>query len=272
MSDPVRTDETDGLDSRAAGDDDARVEQLLLAGLDHYFAGRYDQAVHVWTRVLFVDRGHARARAYIERARSATAERQRQSDELLHRGTAAFDDGHVVAARRLLTAAAEHGAQPEVALAYLGRLDRLAGAEPPIEALPVHLAADAVRAAVSPTVARHRLPTLIGWTVAAIALVAGAIWVAGAIGDVVRWGVPAVDAASAGIPDPLPTVRASDVALTRARALFETGHVSDAILLLNAIPLADPNRADADRILADIQRALLTAADPSSADTVSPVR
>lgn len=272
MSDPARSDETDGLDSNAAGDDDARVEQLLLAGLDHYFAGRYEQAVHVWTRVLFVDRGHARARAYIERARSATAERQRQSDELLHRGTAAFDDGQVVAARRLLTAAVEHGASSEVALAYLGRLDRLAGVELPVLPPPAHPPADGVLAAVAPAAARRRGPAFVGWTAAGIVLVAGAVWVAGAIGDLARLGVPSVDAASAGAADPLPTVRASDVALARARTLFETGHASDAIGLLNAIAVDDPNRAEADRVLADIQRALLTAADPASADTTSPVR
>lgn len=272
MSDPARTGETHGLDPSAAGDDDARVEQLLLAGLDHYFAGRYEQAVHVWTRVLFVDRGHARARAYIERARSATAERQRQSEELLHRGTAAFDDGQVAAARRLLTAAVEHGAPTEVALAYLGRLDRLAGVALPVEALAVPLTDTVARAAGRPTVARRRVPAVIGWTAAALVLVAGAVWVAGAIGDLARWGVPAADAASAGAADPLPMVHASDVALTRARALFETGHASDALSLLNTIPLADPNRAEADRVLADIQRALLTATDPASADTMSPVR
>jgi hypothetical protein len=72
--------------------------------------------------------------------------------------------------------------------------------------------------------------------------------------------------------DPLPTVRASDVTLSRARSLFETGHAGDAVRLLGTIPLADVNRAEADRVLADIQRALLTSADPSSADTVSPVR
>jgi hypothetical protein len=54
--------------------------------------------------------------------------------------------------------------------------------------------------------------------------------------------------------------------------LFDTGHASDAISLLRTIPLADPNRAEADRVLADVQRALLTAEDPASADTVSPVR
>ena len=44
--------------------------------------GRHELAINVWTRVLFLDRGHARARAYIERARSAVAERQREGEEL----------------------------------------------------------------------------------------------------------------------------------------------------------------------------------------------
>ena len=274
MSDPARTDESDGVDPRAVGDGDARVEQLLLAGLDHYFAGRYEQAVHVWTRVLFLDRGHARARAYIERARSALAERQRQSDELLHRGTAAFENGQVVAARRLLTAAVEQGAPTEVALAYLGRLDRLSGVSLPAEALPELLAADATSIAESPVPPRRRTRAAFAWSAAVVMVAAGALWLAGAIGVLARWGVPNATGGSAlaSPADPLPTVRASDVALTRARTLFETGHAGDAIRLLGTIPVADPNRAEADRVLADIQRALLTAADPSSADRMSPVR
>ncbi len=63
-----------------AGDCQALIEQLLLAGLDHYFSGRFEEAIHVWTRVFFLDRGHARARAYIERARGAVAERQREAE------------------------------------------------------------------------------------------------------------------------------------------------------------------------------------------------
>lgn len=274
MSDPARTDDHDGPILPAVGDGDARVEQLLLAGLDHYFAGRYEQAVHVWTRVLFLDRGHARARAYIERARSALAERQRQSDELLHRGTAAFDDGQVVAARRLLTAAVEQGASTEVALAYLGRLDRLSGVSVPPEAPPESAALDVVGALETPAPQPGRAGAGVVWIVAAAIIVAGAVWFAGAVGDLAWWGVPTAAAGSvvASPADPLPTVRASDVALTRARTLFETGHAADALRLLGTIPLADPNRADADRVVADIQRALLTSADPSSADTVSPVR
>ncbi len=52
--------------------------------------------------MLFLDRGHARAKAYIDRARSAIAERQREGDELLHTGAAAFDRGDAGTARALL--------------------------------------------------------------------------------------------------------------------------------------------------------------------------
>src|ERR671919_3248993 len=109
MSDPLRTDLARAADALSGHERDARVEQLLLQGLDHYFIGAYDSAIHVWTRVLFLDRGHDRARAYIERARGAQAERQRESEELLHRGVAAFQSGDLNDARALLTRAIEEG-------------------------------------------------------------------------------------------------------------------------------------------------------------------
>src|SRR5207237_7703872 len=83
-------------------------------------------AISVWTRVLFLDRSHARARAYIERARGAIAERHREGEELLQTGAAAFARGDTEDARRLLMSAAERGARPEEALAMLERLERLA--------------------------------------------------------------------------------------------------------------------------------------------------
>src|SRR5436190_17539998 len=126
MSDPLRT---DGLhhahDGAAVTGRDAKIEQVLLVGLDHNFAARYELAINVWTRALFLDRSHARARAYIERARSALGERQRESEELLHNGVAAFDRGEADEARRLLQAAIERGAPSEEALAVLERLNRL---------------------------------------------------------------------------------------------------------------------------------------------------
>src|SRR5262245_60036456 len=115
----------------AGADRDAKIEELLLIGLDQYFAGRYEQAINVWTRALFLDRSHARARAYIERARTALAEAQRESEELLQNGVAAFHRGESDEARRLLRAAIAGGAPPEEALAVLDRLDRLeTGAAP----------------------------------------------------------------------------------------------------------------------------------------------
>src|SRR5438046_4293725 len=125
MSDPLRTDGTRARDGAPAPDRDAKIEQLLLVGLDHYFAACYELAINVWTRALFLDRSHARARAYIERARSALGERQRESEELLHNGVAAFDRGEGGEARRLLQAAIERGAPSEQALAVLERINRL---------------------------------------------------------------------------------------------------------------------------------------------------
>ena len=109
MADPLREHESS----------ESRIEELLLAGLDHYFNGQHELAISVWTRVLFLDRTHARARAYIERARGAIAEGQREGEELLQTGAAAFKRGDADDARRLLTSAIERGAQPDEALSML---------------------------------------------------------------------------------------------------------------------------------------------------------
>src|SRR5256885_16970339 len=125
MSDPLRTDSPREPHPATEADRDAKIEQLLLAGLDHYFAGHYEHAINVWTRALFLDRSHARARAYIERARSALAEKQRQSEELLQSGLAALQRGDAGQARRLVQAAIDSGAPTDEALAVLDRLNRL---------------------------------------------------------------------------------------------------------------------------------------------------
>jgi hypothetical protein len=41
MSDSLRTDGSRAHDTASGSDRDAKIEQLLLVGLDHYFAGRY---------------------------------------------------------------------------------------------------------------------------------------------------------------------------------------------------------------------------------------
>jgi hypothetical protein len=269
MSDPLRTGIPKAADTLSGLERDARVEQLLLQGLDHYFAHEYDTAIHVWTRVLFLDRGHARARAYIERARGAVAERLRESEELLDLGVAAFDRGDTGDARELLTAAASQGAPPEVALSYLGRLDRL---EPPRPAAPP-VAAPADRA--HPVVTRAPLTVRQVFVRAALAG-AGVVLFA-----VVTWGaivllelteVPsalrlkhrAPVAASGAFDEPLPVPRMADLVLARARAQFAAGFLADALRTLSAIGPDDPVQPDADRLRTEIDRLLLaTAAAPS---------
>src|SRR5918992_45432 len=135
MSEPQRLDSPRPADA-PDGDKEARIEQLLLSGLDHYFAGQYEQAINVWTRVVFLERGHDRARAYIERARGALAERHRESEELLHRGVAAFDRGETDEARDLITRAVEQGGPHDLALVFLERLNRLGGPSSTPEVLP----------------------------------------------------------------------------------------------------------------------------------------
>ena len=125
MSEPLPTDRLREIDAATGRNRDAKIEQLLLAGLDHYFAAEFEQAINVWTRALFLDRSHARARAYIERARSAVAERQRESEELLDRALAAFNRGESAQARRLLQEAVGRGAHADQALALLDRLNRI---------------------------------------------------------------------------------------------------------------------------------------------------
>src|SRR5258708_18457281 len=133
MADPLRDQDTSAAFPPGR---ESRIEELLLAGLDHYFSGQHELAISVWTRVLFLDRSHARARAYIERARGAIAERQREGEELLQTGAAAFSRGDTEDARRLLTSAVERGVSPEEALALLERLERLAPSDIEVDVEP----------------------------------------------------------------------------------------------------------------------------------------
>ena len=123
MSDPLSTNPVRAAEPHDEADREARIEELLLSGLDHYFGGQYERAISVWTRIVFLDRHHDRARAYIERARSALAERQRESEECLHDGVVAYNAGEIDKARDLLTRAVEQGS--DAARVFLDRLNRV---------------------------------------------------------------------------------------------------------------------------------------------------
>ena len=245
----------------ADADRAARIEQLLLSGLDQYFAGQYQQAINIWTRVVFLERGHSRARAYIERARGALAERQRECEELVHNGIDAYNAGDVTRARELLTTAVEQGGPSDTALLFLDRLNRVTAPA----TLETADSARPGRTAPPPRVAIIA-PAQPSWLPTILASAAAATLVLLATLSLVSW-FTAPAAAPAAAPEratvePLPVVRASEIALARARSLYADGHLRDALRTLERIDPADPVRPDADRLRADIQRALLATVQP----------
>ena len=263
MTDPLRSGPAPSSTEAPDRDRDARVEELLLAGLDHYFSGHHDLAVNVWTRVLFLDRGHARARAYIERARSAIAERQREGEELLHTGVAAFQRGDQVAARALLKSAVDRGAGGEEAMALLQRLDRLVPAGQQVEPGPRKPARPGRDVAVPPSDPGG--PTRLVWIVAGgIAGVLLASLTLVSIGDRgAQWlgftrGARTPPPARAEEPVPVPA--ASELSIARARGLRSRGHLREALSALESIRHGDRFRAEADELRGLIQQELLAAA------------
>jgi len=263
-------------DAASEGDRDARVEQLLLLGLDHYFAAEYEQAINVWTRALFVDRNHPRARAYIERARGALAERQRQSEELLHSGVAALERGDGTEARRLLQAAIEGGAPPDEVHAVLARLNRAGiGAGEDVAAIPDVVA----RPRGTPgdkrqtRGARHEIATApragrvrrvaIGFVVTGLVVGLGYAIVTGRLDWQSAWTLLSFSepAPAPGVPIAqdlsLPLPRRGEIALGRARALAASGRLHDALAALDQVRATDTQKDEADRLRADLQRQLI---------------
>lgn len=263
MTDPLRSGPPPASNEAPDRHRDARVEELLLAGLDHYFSGQHDLAVNVWTRVLFLDRGHARARAYIERARSAIAERQREGEELLHTGVAAFQRGDQVAARALLKSAVDRGAGGEEAMALLQRLDRLVPAAQQVEPGPKKTTRPGREAVVPPSepVGHTRLVWIVAGGVAGVLLASltlvsigdrGAEWLG--LTRVARTPPPA------RVEEPLPVPAASELSIARARGLRSRGHLREALTALESIRHGDRVRAEADELRSVIQQELLAAA------------
>jgi tetratricopeptide (TPR) repeat protein len=229
-------------------DRDSRVEQLLLAGLDQYFAGRYEQAIDVWTRVAFLDRRNNRAKAYIDRARGLVAERQRELEALVQEGVAAYHAGDLVSSRALLQRAVDRGGHSDTAQLFLERLQRS-------EVL-------SVPAAPARQPVRHdgQTPRVWSWvSTVAVSVALAAVILIGArpVATFVTDLPIAVPAASPAPAEPLPVARASDRVIAQARTLRDQGRVAEAIRVLESVDRADAQRAAADALRAEMQRKVL---------------
>jgi hypothetical protein len=257
MTDALRSDRPSTPDA-SDRDRDARIEELLITGLDYYFSGQYDLAINVWTRVLFLDRSHARARAYIERARGAVAEKHREAEELLQIGADALTRGDRVTARQLLTSAEQAGGGEE-ALALLHRLDRLEAAAPQPRQ-PGIAVSDRPHGREEPAGVNGREARL-AWIITGIAtgillaaLVGGYFWLAEDPFELtVARSAPAIT------EPPLPVPATCEIRLARARLLARDGKLHEAEALLEA---GDPDARHAaafDELRAAIQRQLIDA-------------
>jgi hypothetical protein len=268
MADPRSIDTLGADDGPQDLERDAKIDELLLAGLEQYFDGRHQEAINIWGRVLFLDRGHQRARAYIERARSAMAERQRSTEELVQEGVAALDRGDGSAARRLLSTAVATGEPHDLAHAYLDRLDRLATTPRDREArgrVDGAVRADKSARGLLAVTARpvRALPII------AAAVLVGALILLAASRDMLRplvardWRQTPVAGAPV-TPEPLPVPRPTEVALGRARELYVSGHVKAALAALDGVSEADPLAPEATRLKVELQRVLLESARAAS--------
>jgi len=259
-------------------DREARIEHLLVTGLDHYFAGEFESAINLWTRVLFLDRTHDRARAYIVRARTAQAEQQRATEALVHQGLEAFSRGEVDAARALLRDALDRGASHDLALGVLGRIDRLDVGQA-MSVVPTTISAPrraVPRAEAVAEVAPVPWARIGSWAVLVTAVAmagVGTWWLAAGRPAAADWRSPRpVNSASVAAPvtgGPLPSPNGTEVYVNRGRALFAEGKLRDALRVLDRVPVGDAMRADAARVRGEIQRRLLDLAVAESTDAVA---
>ena len=237
---------------------DGEIDVLLVDGLDRYFGGRYEEAIHLWTRVLFLDRSHPRARAYIDRARTALAERQRRSDELLAASGELLDRGEISAARELLTQAVATTGDDEHAAALRLRLERLERAIPgpgPRRAVP-----PVAESVPGWTWKRRSTALVVSLAVALAALLVIVAVTSPSIRELLGLSDARDRSTMAVAPARVPVLSSADAALVRARTFYERGRLADALATLDRVDINSPLRAEADALRIDIQRLLLASA------------
>ena len=223
----------------------------------------YAQAIDIWTRALFLDR-QSRARAAIDRARSAMAEQQRESEELLQRRRRVRRRGEIEAARQMLNAAVQRGGAHDVALAFSrDRSDpcRHAGGGPRRSRL--HRACRSALARSRP----RSWPRWRCFSLSDVLLAATGHCLSPLPSDGIReWDGPGVDAgrarwsrARARGAGAVNRPRSSRPLIARcARSSNQDTHMMLCAGRHRCVRAADPLRAEADNLKAAIQRELLT--------------
>lgn len=250
----------------AAADRDGRTEALLVEGLDQYFRANYEEAIHLWTRVLFLDRTHARARAYIARARTAISERQRRSEEMLHTIGELLGAGELERARRMLSHVEQTAGADEKVAELWARIERVARTR------PNGLAAGMAAAVVDVVPVRTWRPRARSTVAFVAAAAAGLLLITAAASPALGDWFSGEARAPGGVTlrmDPLPTLSSSDAALVRARTLYAGGRLAEALAALDRSDANGPDREAIDALRIELQQWLLT---PRRGVTSEPTR
>lgn len=238
-------------------DRDSRAEALLVDGLDRYFSGRYEEAIHLWTRVLFLDRSHARARAYIDRARTAIAEQQRRAEEMLQTTGDLIAAGHTDRARALLTQAVATSGEDERAAALRWQLERAERARPvAFQSASSAAVVDAVPLVSVSRFAGFGRAWLGAGVVAAIAILILGVPI---VRDVFLSDTTQSELTVRTAAAQVRVLSSSDVALVRARTLYAGGRLAEALQALDRMDPESASRAVADALRVEIQQVLLAA-------------
>ncbi|MEO8069877.1 MAG: hypothetical protein ABI652_00620 [Acidobacteriota bacterium] len=252
MAEPKRS---EPLDASATASRDSQVEAVLVDGLDRYFNGEYEDAIHLWTRVLFLDRSHARARAYIDRARTALAERQRRAEEMLHATGELLAQGNTDQARHLLTEAVRTSGDDERAAELRLQIERVERAR------PAHRTSGGVSAAVVDAVPiglrgrRAKTGIAIGTLVALVVLAVGLF--EPVVREWLGFDSSMKDLVLVSATATRPVLSKTDVALVRARTLYSQGRLSEALVILDRVGSESASRPVADQLRVEIQQLLL---------------
>lgn len=253
----------------------SRIAELNRQGQSHYAEGRYEEAIHVWTRILFFDRGNGDARKGIEAARKDVAERQRRLDLDVAEASRLFETADLDGARRLvrsvLAADASHSEAVALAakLAALERrLEPAAGATGGIteeRASSRGILLRVSRGKPSTGAQGSSVATRIG--MAAFVLGALAVFAASALylednwDSLVSGGAFGRTSAPASVPavDPrdLPVPRLSDLHYFKGVRLFEQDRYREALGELSRVDRGSPYAADARSLIVRIEERLL---------------
>lgn len=261
-----------------------KTEELYLHGDELFGKGLFQRAVHVWTRILFMDRGNPKARKAIDRAKKALAERQRLLDAEVATAGRLFEEGDLEGAgsliRAVLAADPRHIEGHHVA-ERIAALDRRnvdgqpGGASCEIESAPVPsrrglLLRVSKKASARPETAASSSPL----KMAVFALTAVLVFAAGALYLHLNWdsfvsdGAFANSTSPSGLSDPdapsLPDP--AELRYYNGARLFAKGRYREALLELSLVDRSSATAEEARGLILRIEERLLRGA---SEDVIS---